>query len=489
MSAIDCVADESIVAALSLLPSADSVASFSGTCKRFLEISRVDRIWLPLADTRWRFGSAAASQALLPPGAREAAEECAFAATAKAPLGRQADAFAFFGKRSKVDMQVRALLLQMVAAGSHPAEGSREPLAPGATTKVTGLQQQPQLNGRFAVVAGPPEADSGRLPVTMLCSLRVLSVKPENLILESPAPGGQDVSSQVMSMGDDAVDALRRLACCKAVPKLPEAARKLLGYHLEQWAVRQWQHLLEDRGRADLVEEGGFVISQWGEPEVADVRVARDRLAELAEEVTRRVSSTAPLRERVEAVGAVLWDTWGFSGNSDDYYDPRNSLLHSVLERKKGIPISLSILWVAVARRVDVPCYLCANMPMHIVIRVTAGGQATEDIFVDAFNRQVMDYEGLNSFVRQLGLPFHEEFIDQRPATAVYARMLRNLLSIYRQRAASPVDASMRLGNLQLLLGACSQAIAVAEPDAAAEAEELRRFRDGIQSAIESLGP
>merc|ERR1712217_892896 len=107
-------------------------------------------------------------------------------------------------------------------------------------------------------------------------------------------------------------------------------------------------------------------------------------------------------------------------------------------------------------------------MPAHILIRVSTGvGGKEGDLYVDAYGRQIMDFQGLLTFTRSLGIPqFHEEYVLQRPPTAVYARVLRNLIGIQgklfdnaQKRGSKDLDVAI-LG----MIGLCSQSISIADP-------------------------
>src|SRR5438477_1009405 len=76
------------------------------------------------------------------------------------------------------------------------------------------------------------------------------------------------------------------------------------------------------------------------------------RLDELAARVRSRRVPTSQPRHLAEAINTVLFEEERFAGNEDSYYDPRNSFLNEVLDRRLGIPITLSILFIEVARRV-----------------------------------------------------------------------------------------------------------------------------------------
>src|SRR5258708_36521893 len=90
-----------------------------------------------------------------------------------------------------------------------------------------------------------------------------------------------------------------------------------------------------------------------------------------------------PRPERaVMALNRVLFQEEGFHGNAEEYYDPRNSYLNEVLDRRTGIPISLSTVYMEVARRAGLRVE-GVGMPGHFIVRVVAGPRA---ILIDPFH-------------------------------------------------------------------------------------------------------
>lgn len=454
--------DESLAVALGFLAEG-SLAQVASTCISIRAVAQADRLWLPLASRRWHFGGAQ-----LPPGARASAAASALALALEEPLhAGSAGAASAFAERCARDSDVVLLALQYDAVRTGHAKETAGQLQPGTVVRISGLTVAQQYNGLLGVVraAGADEAYSGeavRHPVA-LPSLVCLKIKSIGLTVVRPPQNGF-VQQQVAELGGEAVDCLLRLASSgplgAAWPSLTVAAGQLLGLALEQWALKQWGFLLADEGRAEHLEEGALIVSMWADARV-DVTAVRAQLASLASEATRRTSADRPLRERIDAVNAILFDEYGLSGNVHNYYEAENSLLHSVLERRRGIPISLSIIWAAVARRVEIPCFLCSAMPAHVVIRVRASvGNGREDLFVDAFNRKVMDRSGLETFAESLNVPhFQEEFVGEQPVTMVYLRVLRNLLGIYQQAA----QVGTTFASMQAAAAVCSQLLAIAD--------------------------
>lgn len=115
----------------------------------------------------------------------------------------------------------------------------------------------------------------------------------------------------------------------------------------------------------------------------------------------------------------------GFRGDRDDYSDPRNSLLDQVLDRRLGIPITLSVLLIEVGRRRGVPL-VGVGMPGHFLVRAADD----HDAFADPFHQRPLDRDGCVELFRSVHGPkptFAERFLDPVGPRAVLARMLTNL--------------------------------------------------------------
>jgi regulator of sirC expression with transglutaminase-like and TPR domain len=107
------------------------------------------------------------------------------------------------------------------------------------------------------------------------------------------------------------------------------------------------------------------------------------RLDALAERVRARLRPGASPRVVVDAMNRCLFEEEGFRGNLEDYYDPQNSYLHRVLDRRLGIPITLSLVYLEVGRRLGLPM-AGVGLPGHFVVKVAG---AHEEILLDPFYR------------------------------------------------------------------------------------------------------
>lgn len=156
-----------------------------------------------------------------------------------------------------------------------------------------------------------------------------------------------------------------------------------------------------------------------------------ERIEALAARVRDRAPAAAKARQVLGQINWVLFVEEGFQGNAEDYYDPKNSYLNQVIERKTGIPISLSVLYRAVAHRLGLEME-GVNLPAHFMLRV---GRGDETIFVDPFHAgALLDRQGCERRVAELvGRPVVLSDLELAPCglDLVVTRMLRNLKAIY----------------------------------------------------------
>ncbi|MGH7266444.1 MAG: SirB1 family protein, partial [Candidatus Rokuibacteriota bacterium] len=138
------------------------------------------------------------------------------------------------------------------------------------------------------------------------------------------------------------------------------------------------------------------------------------------------------------ALSRHLFEQEGFRGNREDYYDPRNSFLNDVLDRRLGIPITLAVLYVEAAARAGVAAR-GIGLPGHFIVEVTRGGERCR---VDPFSGGVgLDEAACHALVRQVrgpDVPFDAAWLSPVTTRQIVARMLANLKGVYTRRAEWP---------------------------------------------------
>ena len=162
------------------------------------------------------------------------------------------------------------------------------------------------------------------------------------------------------------------------------------------------------------------------------------RLDQMADELRPRVSPEESPGRTVAVVNEYLFGEEGFRGNELEYYDPRNSYLNEVLDRRLGIPITLSIVYLEVCRRIGVHLE-GVSMPGHFLLRYP---DPIRPLLIDAFNRgAVITDEECRVRLRQIhgdALPLTPEMLQSVGHRAILFRMLANLKAIYARRAELP---------------------------------------------------
>lgn len=232
-----------------------------------------------------------------------------------------------------------------------------------------------------------------------------------------------------------------------------------------------------------------------------DVEHYRALLYELGMEARGRVARAGGAGG-VGALNKFLFEELGFAGNQSDYYDPRNSLLSDVLDRRTGIPITLSVVYIEIGRRAGLRVE-GIGLPGHFIVR--AGRVDGETTLVDPFNGKVIDADDCQERLDTIyggQAPLTDEHLRPVSTREILARLLRNLKGIYAQaglykRALSIIERILLVaphaaderrdrGALLAQLGRYSEALvdlqaylaaAPNPPDAARVAEQLKQVR------------
>ena len=156
------------------------------------------------------------------------------------------------------------------------------------------------------------------------------------------------------------------------------------------------------------------------------------QIDDLAKEVVPLLKGN--VESRVASLARFLFEEVGFRGNDADYYDPRNSYLNDVLDRRVGIPISLSVLAMAVGQRAGLQIE-GVGLPGHFVAKAVDGLQ---EVYFDPFHGgQLLTPAACRSLVEAVtgqSLPLDDIPLESSPLGAIISRMLNNLKSIYLQR-------------------------------------------------------
>ena len=247
--------------------------------------------------------------------------------------------------------------------------------------------------------------------------------------------------------------------------------------------------LASGESRIDLAR-ACLMIAEDTYPGISIERYLGD-LERLALRLRGRMPQTLRAEERVIALNQFLFDDLGYWGNTDDYYDPRNSYLNEVMDRKTGIPIPLAILYMEVGRRVGLPLE-GVSFPGHFLVRLRvrggtlildpfSGGMPQSEDELRARLERVIP-EGAAAELPVADLPL-EQFLEPATNRQILARLLRNLKGIYRE--AGKPERMLEVLNRMLLVA----------PEASAELRDrgflyqrLECWRPALQDLKDYVG-
>jgi regulator of sirC expression with transglutaminase-like and TPR domain len=177
------------------------------------------------------------------------------------------------------------------------------------------------------------------------------------------------------------------------------------------------------------LEEGAFLLAKVRYPDL-DFRPYVQRLDEMALKLRNQLRNVTRPRTIIEKINRFLFDQEGFHGNTRHYYDPDNSYLNRVLDRKTGIPISLSLVYLLLTQRLGLPV-TGVGLPGHFILKYETSAFST---YMDTFNNgQPISKEECIRFLMNSGAGIQESYFAPSTNQEMIVRMMRNLVFIYNQ--------------------------------------------------------
>jgi regulator of sirC expression with transglutaminase-like and TPR domain len=203
-----------------------------------------------------------------------------------------------------------------------------------------------------------------------------------------------------------------------------------------------------------------------------DIQEQIEKINQIAKSLKVLLSNVKNTTYLISMLNEHLFTTLGFRGDTDDYYNPKNNLLNEVLDKKRGIPITLSIIYVEVAKRIGLDLKIC-GFPSHVVVKYG------EEMVLDPFGGgRLLSVEDLEEILyRNFGeeIEFVPEFLDELPENKILIRILRNLKNSYAQSYA--YEKALR----------CTNMILAVEPDSPDEIRDKGIIQERLLNYEEAL--
>jgi regulator of sirC expression with transglutaminase-like and TPR domain len=204
---------------------------------------------------------------------------------------------------------------------------------------------------------------------------------------------------------------------------------------------------------------GAIAIARYQYPSLNEEKVRKD-LKKITQDVWLEISQKNTALEKVRIMNKIFFGTHKFRGNSKDFHAPANSCINTVLENRKGNPLSLSLIYSIVAQNIGMPIY-GVNLPNHFIlaymdehrIKHENGTAKSHGVlfYINPFSKgSLFDEDEIDEFITSLNLPADREFYEPCSNSSILRRMLTNLIAAFKEAGAA--DKVKELTDLREIL-------------------------------------
>ena len=256
----------------------------------------------------------------------------------------------------------------------------------------------------------------------------------------------EHIENQITLMGMDALPLLEKYWSDE--PNVIVQERMvLLIKKINQQSLLQSLRIWEATETQDLLE-GVLIIDQIANPNL-DRQLIENQIDKIKLDAWLELNYDLTSFEKVKILNRIFFDVHGFSGDTESYHSSKNSFISSVLERKNGNPISLSVLYIIVAQRLNIPIY-GVNLPQHFILGYVnefdwmpllkfndasslLDGSGSEIMFyINPFNKGIIfNKDNIIQFLQQLKIEPNGEYFKTCSNKDILLRILRNLETSY----------------------------------------------------------
>lgn len=248
-------------------------------------------------------------------------------------------------------------------------------------------------------------------------------------LLEDPDPEVQSgVKDRFKELGEHAVPLLDQYKSESIRDSERQSINEIIHNITYGSLLEDFSALVESgiQGRRSL-EEALFVIARFGNPTLRASEY-KTKLDDLARQIGSDIAYTPSLNEKMRILLHFIFRELRFRGDSKNYHDPENAFLDRVIDRRKGLPIMLSVVVMGIARRLNLPFY-GANMPIHFMLVYQTHNQ---NILIDPFDGgTIVTYDQCYYFLKKNGIEPRAEHLERAEASEILARCIRNLMHSY----------------------------------------------------------
>jgi regulator of sirC expression with transglutaminase-like and TPR domain len=247
------------------------------------------------------------------------------------------------------------------------------------------------------------------------------------------------VHDKLLSYGPTAITYLES-AWEQAFNSIQQERIANLVHEIQFSIVKKDLELWHQSGAFDLLR-GALIINKYQYPDLDEQKII-NQIEAIKRDIWMQMMFEGSPSDQVKLINHVLYNIYGFSGNTTNHQDPQNSYLSQVLETKKGNQISLAIIYSIIAQKLDIPIY-GVNLPQHFILAYLDESAKSEFesgvlFYINAFNKGfIFGRRDVDMFLKQLNLKLDKQFYEPCTNTDIVRRILRNLISAYENAGST----------------------------------------------------
>ena len=247
-----------------------------------------------------------------------------------------------------------------------------------------------------------------------------------NLLADDDPVVYRMIRKKVLSFGPGVVEWLRPHTI-SSDPVLRRHALEIIDHFGKQRADDEFLAFCLKHGEEFDLETGAWLLARTSYPSI-NVEAYQALLDSYAANLTERIDPSNSAKEILAVLNQYLFKELCFGGNEANYYDPENSYLNRVLDRRTGNPINLSLLCLLLARRLQLPV-VGIGLPGYFICGYQT---SSEEIYLDAFNRgQLLTKADCVQYLQRGNYSLTEDFLAPVSARRMFMRICSNLHQIY----------------------------------------------------------
>jgi regulator of sirC expression with transglutaminase-like and TPR domain len=245
----------------------------------------------------------------------------------------------------------------------------------------------------------------------------------------------EHVHQKLLSFGSEAIEYLE-IAWEIAFDPVQQERIANLVHEIQFDTVKNDLQLWFQGGAFDLLQ-GVLIINRYQYPDLNEQKVI-NQIEAIKRDIWIQMMNMENPADQVKLINHVFYNIHGFSGNTSNQQDPRNSYLSQVLETKKGNQTSLAIIYSIIAQKLDIPVY-GVNLPQHFILAYLDETMKSDFesgilFYINAFNKGlIFGRRDVDMFLKQLNLKYDKQFYEPCSNADIIKRLLRNLIGAYEQ--------------------------------------------------------